>query len=741
MSNKLKLFASFAVFILLGFSLYIQKDPDPQKIDAVKIPASMEILQDQTLSNHDRAPSLDLVPIWSESFDNATFPPTGWLNTQISGTGLWTRATTTTYPSGFSPHSGAGLARFNSYSYSSGVSAALISSVFSLTSGQAKLGFWMLRDGGYSTTADKVEFMINTTASATGATLLLTINRAKTLAPVETGADGWYYYEYTIPASFNTATNYIILKATSEYGNDIYVDDVAVNPLLLHDVGTISVDVNTPQMPGSIVPKATVKNFGSSVETFPVTMSITPGSYTSTMNVTGLAGGTTNQVTFANWTATNGTYTVKVITQAGTDLDRTNDTLTKTVVISNAVWTTGTAITAGSYLGSGVGYNKAGTDSCWLFALGGNAPNTNAVYKYNVSTNAWTTAASLPLARVVFATAIVKDTLYAIAGSNGSAYSNTLYKYNINTNTWTTGTVLPTATLGWCKAAGYQDSLIYVVGGNNGTVEVNTVYVYNAISGTWRTGTVLPMGCFGGGFAITGNTLVYVGGIQGAVPGSATFEGAISQTDRSVITWTTGAPYPGGTMWKTDMATWWSNEVIMATGTTGSTSTTWWTPDTPNPCYSYNPSTNTWSQKPNLTTPVLGAYVGTAKIGLNTYKLIVASGYTGTVAVTNTQVYTENIMGVPSNTGEVPDKYSLSQNYPNPFNPATTIDFNLPNSGLVNLNVYDVLGRKVAVLMSGYMTAGSHTAHFDASSLSSGVYFYTLTSGEFTNTKKMLLVK
>ncbi len=734
----MKLIVSFAVILMLGFGIYTQKDPAPQKIDATSIPATMEMLKNQAPSSHDRLSMAP--PLWTESFDNATFPPTGWLNLQESGTGLWTRVTVSAYPSGFNPHSGAGMTCFNSFNYSTGCTASLISSVFSLTAGSAKLGFWMIRDDGYNTTADKVDFMINTTASSTGATLLGTINRAKGLAPVETGANGWYYYEFAIPAGFNTATNYIIMKANSQYGNDMYVDDVAVLPLLLHDVGTLSVDVNTPQTPGSIVPKATVKNFGSSAETFPVTMTITPGGYTSTMNVTALASGTTNQVTFANWTATNGTYTVKVFTQAGTDLDRGNDTLSKSVTITSATWTAGTVIPAGSYLGSGVGYNKAGTDTAWLFALGGNAPNTTALYKYNVTTGVWTTGAPLPIARVVLGSAIVKDTLYAVAGSDGAAYANTLYKYNINTNTWTTGTPLPVATLGWCKAAGYQDSIIYCAAGNDGTNPVASILVYNAISGTWRTGTALPQACFGGGFAIAGNTMVYVGGIQGAVPGAVTYKGVISQSDRSSITWTTGANYPGGTMWKTDMAPWFTDQVIMVTGTTGTTSATWWTPATPNPCYAYNPTSNTWSAKPNLTTPVLGAYVGSVRWGANAYKVIVASGYTGTAAVTNTQIFTDQLEGV-NNPSVVPDNYALGQNYPNPFNPSTKIDYSVKANGNVSIKVYNVLGKEVATLVNEFRNAGIYTVNFDASSLSSGVYFYTIQTGGFTNTKKMMLIK
>ncbi len=87
------------------------------------------------------------------------------------------------------------------------------------------------------------------------------------------------------------------------------------------------------------------------------------------------------------------------------------------------------------------------------------------------------------------------------------------------------------------------------------------------------------------------------------------------------------------------------------------------------------------------------------------------------------------------------DSYQLSQNYPNPFNPATMIKFSMPASGNVSLKVYDQLGKEVAVLSDGYRTAGTYEVSFDASGLSSGVYFYKFQGGSFSETKKMLLVK
>ena len=90
---------------------------------------------------------------------------------------------------------------------------------------------------------------------------------------------------------------------------------------------------------------------------------------------------------------------------------------------------------------------------------------------------------------------------------------------------------------------------------------------------------------------------------------------------------------------------------------------------------------------------------------------------------------------------QLPESYSLSQNYPNPFNPSTVINFNLPRVSNVELKVYNLLGQEVATLVNQEMNAGNHDVKFNASSLSSGIYFYTLKAGDFISSKKMLLLK
>jgi len=106
-----------------------------------------------------------------------------------------------------------------------------------------------------------------------------------------------------------------------------------------------------------------------------------------------------------------------------------------------------------------------------------------------------------------------------------------------------------------------------------------------------------------------------------------------------------------------------------------------------------------------------------------------------------THTFTVAPASVGGGSGQLPLSHSLGQNYPNPFNPSTEIRFMLAQGTDVKLTVSNVLGEEVASLLSGYKEAGSHSIIFNAASLSSGVYFYTLKAGRFVETKKMLLVR
>ena len=94
-----------------------------------------------------------------------------------------------------------------------------------------------------------------------------------------------------------------------------------------------------------------------------------------------------------------------------------------------------------------------------------------------------------------------------------------------------------------------------------------------------------------------------------------------------------------------------------------------------------------------------------------------------------------------SDEAPIASRYELGQNYPNPFNPTTHIRFNIPETANAKLTVFNVMGEEVATLVNGVMQAGGHTVSWNAASMPTGVYFYQLESGNFSQTKKLLLVK
>jgi hypothetical protein len=121
-----------------------------------------------------------------------------------------------------------------------------------------------------------------------------------------------------------------------------------------------------------------------------------------------------------------------------------------------------------------------------------------------------------------------------------------------------------------------------------------------------------------------------------------------------------------------------------------------------------------------------------------------ALAYTGIVGNYTNSLYfnQENLTtSVQQYGSQIPEKYTLEQNYPNPFNPTTMIRFNLPEQSHVSLKVFNSIGQEISSLHNGTLAAGTHEINFDASKLSSGIYFYQIHTQSFTSTKKMILMK
>ena len=108
-----------------------------------------------------------------------------------------------------------------------------------------------------------------------------------------------------------------------------------------------------------------------------------------------------------------------------------------------------------------------------------------------------------------------------------------------------------------------------------------------------------------------------------------------------------------------------------------------------------------------------------------------------------------DITGISKNENEIPKTYNLYQNYPNPFNPSTSIKFDIPELPLIKgaggmfttLTIFDILGKEVTTLIDEKLLPGRYEVNWNASDYASGVYFYKISAGEFTATKKMVLMK
>lgn len=234
-------------------------------------------------------------------------PVDGW-TTDATNAGWFTQKTTGSHPSGVGPHSGTYFGSFNSWSYS-GITVNLTSPSFSLSGLTGGIvTFWVYRDGtgsypwtsGYTTEGFKI--YVNTSPTISGGTLLGFVPRASdgTISGVSgtstpgTGVSGWYQYTASIPGSFSGATNYVIINAVSQYGNDCYIDDISVTSNTSPATWTPTTDLytdaaaTTPYTTGATTNTVYVKPSGytSSPATITYTSSITNNACNSTASQT-----------------------------------------------------------------------------------------------------------------------------------------------------------------------------------------------------------------------------------------------------------------------------------------------------------------------------------------------------------------------------------------------------------------------------------------------------------------------
>lgn len=350
---------------------------------------------------------------------------------------------------------------------------------------------------------------------------------------------------------------------------------------------------------------------------------------------------------------------------------------------------------------------------------GGNA----SFYKTTNAGTTWTTVASTGGSAGFFNGIVFSKTMpsFGIAQSDPPAGVGSVYYYSVTRNggaNWAPLTPPPPGVAGQASAQNSVicvDSLFFGVGlGNNAPARAHLT----SNGGTsWFVATLTGIsGGFVSGLAFKEDKLIGIAASNTSLPN-------IARTTNGGVTWAA---------------------VNVGTGVTGYATCKWI--EGTNTCYIsgnagaggvVKKSTNAGLTWTTMTTSGLTGitHMEFKRVGTTVYGYAVtANGAVLKLIDVVTEVNTINNL--------VPDNFKLEQNYPNPFNPNTTINFSIPNSSKVTLKVYDALGKEVTTLVDEFKNAGNYSADFTATShMTSGIYFYTITADNFTDTKKLMLVK
>jgi hypothetical protein len=406
------------------------------------------------------------------------------------------------------------------------------------------------------------------------------------------------------------------------------------------------------------------------------------------------------------------------------------------------------------YSGGSLGGHASATLGDTLYIVGGstvtgtgtNPAASTMVTRYAVNSGVWSAGRNLPTDKVGGDLVKCGNNLYYLGGGNVTltgAVDNLTYKYD-PVSGWTAVANIPTPVMG-PVAESWGDSVIFCMMGGWSNY-FRGIQIYRPASNTWSRATdSLPSGAgrrtFAGG--IQGNKLFVAAGYSGTFRKDF-YIGTIGSVAES-ITWVqgpdvpvrgTGNSRPGGHAV--------NNRFYVVAGET--------TPGAiaQDSIYIWSVTDSTWlpqilvGRGANSASNYWGV-ISSSVVG-NKIKIWIPGGfYPTTVTTTKLFCLTDSmgcvITGNSNNTSAVPSVYKLSQNYPNPFNPVTRIEYSVPVKSIVSLKLYDITGRLIKVLINDFKNPGNYSYEFNGSDLSSGVYFYKLDGLNYSDSKKMILVK
>lgn len=345
--------------------------------------------------------------------------------------------------------------------------------------------------------------------------------------------------------------------------------------------------------------------------------------------------------------------------------------------------------------------------------------------------------------------------IFSIGGFNtGSTLPNDeVYSMDLRDFSWTPELSFPKQIF-YHRLAVHDWKTMYSVGGSDETnTLLNSVYYRSKGSNDWNEATPMPGdGRADGGMEILdrSNRIIYIGGFTNAfdfpIQIDSVFIGQIDTANPGTITWTSGSNFPGGPRARLRVFGWGRDKVIVVGGTNGdnfSTSTIF------DDVWTYDLNEDNWENLTDLPSAVCAYMGGSSRLAGSLRALFISGGITTGPALSNLQRVLYDSSQTTTSTDEIentlPTSFLLEQNYPNPFNPNTVIGYKLPVGGHVTLKVYDILGNYISTLVDEYKPAGNYKVKFHSSEsnnkLTSGIYFYRLMSGTYTDVRKMILIK
>jgi len=673
---------------------------------------------DPVLTDWSQVPPMSVTGIvkWSEGFEGATFPPTGWAVHNLDGGAKpWIRSTA-------APIFGAASAYIAWESSSLANDDWLITPSFTVDAAD-KFYFWANGSGTY---ADSLAIWVSTTGGVppTGYTKLATFRTGTPAAR----------YEVSL-AAYAGQTVYIGIQYKELDEFYVYLDSVYVETGVPNDVGTVSHNISGAVAANvAMTPTATVKNFGGASQSFPVTMTINPGGYTSTKQVTNLGPDQSTQVTFDTWTPVSGSYTAKAYTQLAGDANPANDTITRTAFVENFLYNNGPFVTnpGGGAGGADLSALQTSNLTVWGFGAQSSASNwvaddfevpSNQTWSlqgfkfYSYQTGSTTTPThnsakvvvyngrpDLPSSTIVWGNETTERFL--------AAEWTGAYRASDNTPTNADRPIMAVSASADPVLGPGNYWVMYTLGG---TLASGPWVIPISILGTYQTGDAYqrttagwaPLRDSAGGPGYGQGLPFQVLGTSGVIP--VEFSSFMAN------------------VFKNDVTLDWSTAT-----------------ETNNMGFEVERKLNDGAFAPVAFVKGSGTTTQTKE-----YSFIDRGLANGNYTYRLRQI---DMDGVSKYSNEVevniaaPNEYSLGQNFPNPFNPSTTIDFSLMSDARVTLKLYNALGQEVKTLLSDNYAMGTCKIDFNASGLNSGVYFYTIEASgvdgsKFTATKKMILMK